>query len=64
MSDFLKGLVDWEAGVSDRDKGAYMVRLEFNDAETVKRWALRLLALPEKPSPTSDSEAPKDDGEP
>jgi hypothetical protein len=59
MSDFLKGLVDWEAGVSDRDKRAYMVRLEFNDAETVKRWALRLLELPAKPSPTSDSEQEK-----
>jgi len=60
MNDFLKGLVDWEAGVSDRDNGAYMVRLEFNDAETTRKWALRLLALPAEPSPTSDSEAPKE----
>lgn len=50
MNEFLSGLVDWEAGVSDRDKGAYMVRLEFNDPETVKKWALRLLERPAESS--------------
>lgn len=56
MNEYLSGLVDWEAGVSDRDKKNFMVRLEFNDAQTVKKWALRLLALPAEPSPTADSE--------
>jgi hypothetical protein len=56
MNDYLTGLVDWEAGISDRDKKTFMVRLEFNDAQTVKKWALRLLELPAKPSPTADDE--------
>lgn len=47
MDDLLTGLVDWECGVNDRPHGGpYMVRLEFDDPQSVKKWVETLLLPP------------------